>query len=63
MYLVLVVKTEMDIVVMGQKTTVPFSSAGLCGMCPVFNTKEEAEEWAEGKAQIIHVSGTGRKEP
>lgn len=56
LYLVLTVKTKMDVHVMGKVETIPLSSAGLCGVCPVFNTKEEADAFANGKAQVITVN-------
>jgi len=56
MYLVLVVKTTMDLSVVGMIQHIPFSSAGFYGMCPIFETKEEAEAFADGKAQVVAVS-------
>jgi len=56
MYLVLVVKTSMDLSVVGMIQKIPFSSAGFYGMCPVFETSEAAEAYADGKMQIVAVS-------
>ena len=56
LYLVLVVKTSMDLSIMGRVETVPLSSAGLYGVCPVFEKLADAQEYADGKAQVIAVS-------
>jgi len=56
MYLVLVVKTTMELSVASMIQSIPFSSAGFYGMCPVFETKKAAEAFADGKAQIVAVS-------
>jgi len=55
MYLVLIVKTTMDLSIMGRVETVPFSKAGLYGVCPVFEKLGDAQEFADGKAQVIQV--------
>lgn len=53
MYMVMALKKTIQVSVMGQAQEVPFTSAGFVGMIPVFATKEEAEEWADGKAQVV----------
>lgn len=53
MYMAMAVKKSITVNVMGQTQELPFTSAGFIGMIPVFATKEEAEEWADGKCQVI----------
>jgi TusA-related sulfurtransferase len=55
MYMVMALKKSMKVSVMGKEVEVPFTSAGFVGMIPVFATKEEAEEWADGKAQVVPI--------
>lgn len=56
MFLVLAVKKSMTIQVAGlQLLDLDFAQAGYLGMCPVFETLEEAKKWADGKAKIIRI--------
>ena len=55
MYLVLVVCKSHDSSVFGQTVKLPFTDAGFFGMCPVFETKERAEEYADGRAGIVEI--------
>lgn len=55
MYLVMVVKTSMTVRSAYGDVEVPFTDAGFVGMIPVFATQEEAEEWADGKFEVVPV--------
>ena len=59
MYLVLAIKTEIKVTTPYGDHEIPFESAGFFGVCPVFRTKEAAEEWADGKLEVFEVSEVG----
>jgi hypothetical protein len=65
MYLVMSVKTELEIDVdygFSQRATVPLLwSPGMFGACPVFETREDAERYADGDAEVIKVSPSSLK--
>lgn len=47
-------KTEMKIqIANGITQMLSFKDAGFCGMLPAFNTRPEAEAWADGKCIIV----------
>lgn len=56
MYLVLVIKPDIEISVFGMKTKIPFSTAGFYGVCPIFKDKKDALDYADGKYEVIKVT-------
>lgn len=48
MFLVPRIWKEVEVIVKGEKYSIPFSSNGMVGLCPIFETKEQAEEYAAG---------------
>ena len=56
MWIVMAVKKsiEVEMPAFGFKQELPLSSAdGMIGMIPVFDTKEQAEEYADGKSKVV----------
>ena len=46
MFAVMVLKKEIGVSVLGRVVEIPFSTAGMIGMIPVYETRKEAEkEW------------------
>ena len=45
LYLVLGVMDDIEISIFGNKTPVSFKRAGYAGMCPLFNSRSDAEKW------------------
>jgi len=51
-YIATVIKTEIHINAMGRDITLPFKDAGFYGMAPVFATKKEAIDFADGNPNV-----------
>lgn len=56
--MVLAVLRTVNVKVNGETREIPYSGAGFFGMCPVFETMEEAKKWANGKFEIVTLMGS-----
>lgn len=56
MFVVMAVKKKLGVEVMGAQIEVDLCYAeGMIGGLPVFDTRENAEAWADGKPEVIEV--------
>jgi hypothetical protein len=53
--MVLAVKQSITANIFGNKVEIPFKSAGFMGMCPVFDNKVDADEWADDKTAVLTI--------
>lgn len=56
MFAVMAITKKAEVDVFGRPVPIDMSFAdGMIGIIPVFDTRENAEKWAEGTLQIIEV--------